>query len=160
MDRDALIARYAGGVDAVRAALAGADDAELDARPADGGWTARECVHHLADSEARSMSRLRQLVAGAEDEIQAYDQDAWAAGLPYHLPIDGALAVLDAVRAYSLTTLGVARPTPTGPRRPGTPSTTSRTPSRAGSRSTPSTRTSTRRRSPPPARSAGAAVTS
>lgn len=106
MDRDALIARYAGGVDAVRTALAGADDAELDARPADGGWTARECVHHLADSEARSMSRLRQLVAGAEDEIQAYDQDAWAAGLPYHLPIDGALAVLEAVRAHSLATLG------------------------------------------------------
>ena len=105
MDRDALIARYAGGVDAVRAALAGADDPELDARPPDGGWTARECVHHLADSEARSMSRLRQLVAGAEDEIQAYDQDAWAAGLPYDLPIDGALAVLEAVRAYSLATL-------------------------------------------------------
>jgi hypothetical protein len=105
MDRDALIARYAGGVDAVRAALAGADDTELDARPSDGGWTARECAHHLADSEARSMSRLRQLVAGAEDEIQAYDQDAWAVGLPYHLPIDGALAVLDAVRAYSLATL-------------------------------------------------------
>ena len=106
MDRDALIARYAGGADAVRAALAGADDAELDARPADGGWTARECVHHLADSEARSMSRLRQLVAGAEGEIQAYDQDAWADGLPYQLPIDSAFAVLEAVRAYSLATLG------------------------------------------------------
>ena len=51
------------------------------------------------------MSRLRQLVAGSEPEIQAYDQDAWAAGLPYHLPIDRALAVLDAVRAYSLLTL-------------------------------------------------------
>ena len=106
MDRDALIAKYAGGVDAVRAALAGADDAELDARPGDGGWTARECAHHLADSEARSMSRLRQLVAGSEPDIQAYDQDAWAAGLPYHLPIDAALAVLEAVRAYSLLTLG------------------------------------------------------
>jgi hypothetical protein len=105
MDRDRLLARYAGGVDAVRAALAGADDAELDARPAEGGWTARECVHHLADSEARSMSRLRQLVVGAEPDIQPYDQDAWADGLPYHLPIDPALAVLAAVRTYSLTTL-------------------------------------------------------
>lgn len=104
-DRDALIDRYAAGYDAVVAALAGATEAELDARPADGGWTAREVVHHLADSESRSMSRLRQVVAGSEPEVQPYDQDAWAEALPYHLPIEPALAVLAAVRAYSLATI-------------------------------------------------------
>jgi hypothetical protein len=104
-DRDALLARYAAGVDAVRAALAGADDAALDARPADGGWTAREVVHHLADSESKSMSRLRQILVGAEPEIQAYDQDAWASTLPYDLPIEPALAVFTAVRSYSVATL-------------------------------------------------------
>lgn len=106
MDRDALLARYASGVDAVRAALDGLDDRELDARPADGGWTAREVVHHLADSESKSMSRLRQILVGAEPEIQAYDQDEWAASLPYDLPIEPALAVFAAVRTYSLATLG------------------------------------------------------
>jgi hypothetical protein len=105
MDRTALLDRYAGGYDAVVAALDGATDAELDARPADGGWTARECVHHLADSEARSMLRLRQLLADDDPVIEPYDQDAWAARLPYDGPVDEPLAVVRAVRAMSLATL-------------------------------------------------------
>ena len=46
-----LIDRYRDGYRAVTAALAGITDAELDKRPAAGAWTAREVVHHLADSE-------------------------------------------------------------------------------------------------------------
>jgi hypothetical protein len=105
MDRRALLDRYAAGYDAVVAALAGADDADLDRRPADGGWTARECVHHLADSEARSMLRLRQLLADDDAVIEVYDQDEWARRLPYSGPIDEPLAVVAAVRALSLATL-------------------------------------------------------
>jgi len=105
VDRSALLDRYAAGADAVADALAGASDAELDARPADGGWTAREVAHHLADSEARSMLRLRQLLAEDAPAIEVYDQDAWAARLPYDGPVDEPLAVLRAVRALSLSTL-------------------------------------------------------
>lgn len=105
MDRDALLARYAAGFDAVAGALAGATDAELDARPADGGWTAREVVHHLADSESRSLLRLRQLLAEDDPVIEAYDQDAWAERLSYDGPVDEPLAVVSAVRAMSLATL-------------------------------------------------------
>jgi hypothetical protein len=105
VDRAGLVDRYAEGAAAVRAALEGASEAELDARPPDGGWTAREVVHHLADSEARSMIRLRQLLAEDSAEIQVYDQDEWAARLPYSGPIDAPLAVLDAVRSFSLLTL-------------------------------------------------------
>lgn len=105
MDRDALLDRYAGGLDAVTDALDGASTAELDARPADGGWTAREVVHHLADSEARSMLRLRQLLAEDAPAIEVYDQDRWAATLHYDGPLDEPLAVLRAVRASSLATL-------------------------------------------------------
>jgi len=105
VDHAALVERYAAGYDAVVAALDGATDAELDARPVDGGWTARECVHHLADSEARSMLRLRSLLADDDPVIEAYDQDAWAARLPYDGPIDAPLAVVRAVRGLSLATL-------------------------------------------------------
>lgn len=104
-DLDALLDRYAAGHGAVVDALAGATDDELDARPADGGWTARECTHHLADSEARSMLRLRQLLAEDAPSIEAYDQDAWARRLPYDGPVDEPLAVVEAVRALSLATL-------------------------------------------------------
>lgn len=105
MDRDALIDRYAAGYEAVVDALAGATDVELDARPADGGWTAREVVHHLADSESRSMLRLRQVLAEDSPDIQAYDQDLWATRLPYDDRIDVPLAVVAAVRGLSLATL-------------------------------------------------------
>ena len=105
MDRRALLDRYAAGYDAVVDALAGVTDAELDVRPADGGWTARECVHHLADSEARSMLRLRQLLADDDPVIEGYDQDEWARRLPYDGPVDEPLAVVRAVRALSMATL-------------------------------------------------------
>jgi len=35
----------------------------VDARPALGKWSAREIVHHLADSEMTSAIRLRRLIA-------------------------------------------------------------------------------------------------
>ncbi len=105
VDLDALLDRYAAGHQAVVDALAGATDAELDNQPADGGWTARECVHHLADSESRSMIRLRQLLAEDEPVIQAYDQDEWARRLPYEGRVEEPLAVVAAVRAFSLATL-------------------------------------------------------
>jgi hypothetical protein len=110
MDRDALLARYAAGTDAVGEALAGATDDELDRRPADGGWTARQVVHHLADAEARSMLRLRQLLADDHAVIEAYDQDGWAERLPYDGPVEEPLAVVAAVRAVSLATLGLLGP--------------------------------------------------
>ena len=61
--RAELIARYKDGYREVAAALDGATDEELDARPGPGQWTAREVVHHLADSEMMSAIRLRLLVA-------------------------------------------------------------------------------------------------
>lgn len=66
MDRERrteLLARYRAGVDEVDAALVGADGADLDAVPSDGGWTARMVIHHLADSESNSYLRVRKLLA-------------------------------------------------------------------------------------------------
>jgi hypothetical protein len=63
--RQELIDRYADGHRVVLDAVCGATDRELDARPPDGSWTAREVVHHLADSEMTSAIRLRRLLAEA-----------------------------------------------------------------------------------------------
>ena len=67
----------------VEAALAGPSDAELDARPADGGWTARETAHHIADSEITSAIRLRRLIAEDEPAIIGYDGNVFAQRLYY-----------------------------------------------------------------------------
>ena len=102
-DRTRLLARYRAGADAVDAALAGVTDGELDRRPSDGGWTARQVAHHLADSEAMAYIRLRRLIADADPVvIHGYDEPRWAERLHYDRPIDDAIGVVRAVRAASL----------------------------------------------------------
>jgi DinB superfamily len=96
--RQELIARYKDGYRAVSEALAGASDAELDAHPAPGKWSAREIVHHLADSEMNGALRLRVLVAGPERVVLAYDQDQFARALYYGRPIDASLQAFKAAR--------------------------------------------------------------
>jgi hypothetical protein len=101
-ERTTLIDRYRLGVADVADAVAGITDAELDRRPpGDGEWTAREVVHHLADSESMAYIRLRRLIAEDEPLIQGYDEPEWARRLHYDRPIAASLAVLAAVRAAS-----------------------------------------------------------
>jgi len=42
------------------------------------GWTPRQVIHHLADSEAQSYARLRRLIAEPGTTIQGYDEGKWA----------------------------------------------------------------------------------
>ena len=107
MDNAALIDRYEAGPAEVRDALAGITTAELDLRPAPGAWTAREVVHHLADSETTSCLRLRRMLAMEQPELQNYDEAAWAAEprLAYDGPTEPPLAVLEAVRAATTVLL-------------------------------------------------------
>ena len=105
-ERSLLIERYRNGTAAVEAAVTGITEAELDRRPpGDGEWTAREVIHHLADSESMSYIRLRRLIAEDDPLIQGYDEPEWARRLHYDRPIEPSLAVLSAVRAASLQLL-------------------------------------------------------
>jgi len=100
-DRATRLDHYAAGADAVDAALGGASDDDLDRRPPSGEWTAREIVHHLADSESMAYIRLRRLVAEDDPIIHGYDEPEWARRLHYDRPIEASLAVVRAVRAAS-----------------------------------------------------------
>src|SRR5438128_12663542 len=98
-ERDALVQRYTQGHSVVVEALAGITPAELDARH--DGWTAREVVHHLADSEMTSAIRLRRLLAEDRPAINAYDEAEFARRLHYDRPIEPSL---EAFKAARLTT--------------------------------------------------------
>ena len=77
---------------------------ELDASNG-GGWTARQIIHHVADSEAQSYARLRRLVAEPGTQIQGYDEAGWGENetLGYKdLPISHSIDVFKAVRGSSL----------------------------------------------------------
>lgn len=93
-----LITRYKDGHRVVAAALAGITEAELDARPAPGKWSAREIVHHLADSEMTSAIRLRLLIAEERAAIRAYDEAEFARKLHYDRPIASSLLAFEAAR--------------------------------------------------------------
>ena len=83
------------------------EESDLDKTAGD-GWTPRQVIHHLADSEAQSYARLRRLVAEPGTGIQGYDEDKWAhsSTLGYQeLPIELSLNVFKAVRASSLMIL-------------------------------------------------------
>jgi hypothetical protein len=99
-ERQDLIARYKVGYDEVIDSLKDFPAAELTAHPLPGKWSAREIVHHLADSETAAAIRLRRLLCEENPVIQGYDQDEYAVRLKYnerdHAP---ALEAFHAARA-------------------------------------------------------------
>ena len=79
-------------------------ESQLDARSGE-GWSARQVIHHVADSEAQSYARLRRLIAEPGTQIQGYDEASWGENetLGYKdLPIAQSIDVFKAVRASSL----------------------------------------------------------
>jgi hypothetical protein len=98
--RAALLARYKLGYQEVAATVQGLSEAELDAAPLAGdGWTPRQIVHHLADSEMTSALRLRRLLAEEQPVLASYDEEAFARNLYYDRPIAASLEALRAARA-------------------------------------------------------------
>jgi hypothetical protein len=96
--REELVAQYKDGYRVVAEAVVGATDKDLDARPAPNKWSAREIVHHLADSEMTAAVRLRLLIGSANPNIVGYDQDEFARRLHYDRPIEASLEAFAAAR--------------------------------------------------------------
>lgn len=90
-ERERMIALYRDGYRAVVESLQKATEEELDGRAAPGKWSAREIVHHLADSEMTAAVRLRLLLGSDRPTIHAYDQDEFARRLHYDRPHESSL---------------------------------------------------------------------
>ncbi len=73
-ERERMIALYRDGYRAVAEALHNATEDQLGAKPAPDKWSARDIVHHLADSEMTAAIRLRRLLAEDRPTIHGYDQ--------------------------------------------------------------------------------------
>jgi hypothetical protein len=98
-ERRNLLARYRDGPLVVEEALARIGEAGLDRDAAGEGWTPRQIVHHLADSEMTSAIRLRRLIAEEHPQIQGYDEPEYARRLFYDRPVGPSLEALKAARA-------------------------------------------------------------
>ena len=61
-----------------REAVRGLDDAQLDTRYREGGWTVRQVVHHVPDSHMHCFIRFRLALTEDEPLVKPYDEVKWA----------------------------------------------------------------------------------
>jgi hypothetical protein len=82
----------------LREAVAGLTDAQLDTPYREEGWTARQVVHHLADSHIHAYVRTKRALTEDWPEVKTYHEAAWAELADSRwLPIDGSLTLLEAL---------------------------------------------------------------
>lgn len=83
---------------ALRQAVAGLTDAQLDTPYRPGGWTVRQVVHHVADSHLNSYTRFKLALTEEVPTVKPYDEARWAE-LPdgKAAPVDLSLTLLDAM---------------------------------------------------------------
>ena len=82
---------------ALREAVTGLSEAQLDTPYREGGWSLRQVVHHLADSHMNALVRFKWALTEVDPMIKAYDERAWAELPDARLPIEVSLRLLDAL---------------------------------------------------------------
>ena len=72
------IAEWAGLPENMRRALAALPPNGLDTPYREGGWTARQVVHHVADSHLNAYTRIKLALTEANPTIKTYEEQLWA----------------------------------------------------------------------------------
>jgi hypothetical protein len=105
--RAACVARIAAAPAALRAAVAGLSDAQLDTPYRPGGWTVRQVVHHVPDSHLNAYVRIRLALTENTPTIKPYEEARWAE-LPdaRTLPIEASLGLLEGLHVRWVALLG------------------------------------------------------
>ena len=83
----------------LRAAVSGLSDAQLDTPYREGGWTVRQVVHHLADSHANAYISVKLALTEDWPTVKTYDEAAWAKLADSREPIQGSLAIYEALHS-------------------------------------------------------------
>ena len=96
--RRSCIERIEAAPGAVRRAVEGLTEAQLDTRYRDGGWTVRQVVHHLPDSHLNAYTRFRLALTEPTPTIRPYFEHLWAELADARTaPIELSLALLEAL---------------------------------------------------------------
>jgi hypothetical protein len=96
--RATLIADIEQAPAALRAAVRGLDQQQLDTPYRDGGWTVRQVVHHVPESHMNAYIRFKLALTEDQPTIKPYEQQLWAE-LPdvKSTPIEVSLALMDSL---------------------------------------------------------------
>lgn len=96
---------------ALRAAVAGMSEAQLDSTYRAGSWTLRQVVHHVADSHVNSYTRFRLALTEDHPRIKAYDEKKWAElDDAREMPVEVSLQLLDALHSRWVALLRSLKP--------------------------------------------------
>jgi hypothetical protein len=105
-NRDTVLARFQEGPELLEQAVAGLQEPELDASPAQGGWTIRQIVHHLADGDDLWKVGLKAAFGDEDGEFDfswygSHSQQEWARRWNYTArSLDSSIAFIKAVRVH------------------------------------------------------------
>jgi hypothetical protein len=81
---------------AIRAAVQGLSPEQLDTPYRDGGWNARQVVHHVPESHMNAYIRFKLALTEDEPTIKPYAEDGWARLADVQTtPVEISLALLD-----------------------------------------------------------------
>jgi hypothetical protein len=99
-DRARRIDAIAAAPAALRAAVAGLTEEQLDTPYRPGGWTVGQVVHHVPDSHVNAYVRFKLALTEDTPTIKPYDEAAWARlGDVKAVPVATSLALLEALHA-------------------------------------------------------------
>jgi hypothetical protein len=106
-----LIAAYEGGIDDLRAAVAGMTNEQVLARPVPGSWSTVECVGHVADTEIFFTDRIVRTVAMDRPLLMSADEKLYIERLDYQsFDLEEQLALFTALRRHAARILRAQPP--------------------------------------------------
>jgi hypothetical protein len=76
--REKWIQEIAAAPAAMRDAVKGLSDGQLDTPSRDGGWTVRQVVHHVPESHMNAYIRFKLALTEDQPTIKTYEEDRWA----------------------------------------------------------------------------------
>jgi uncharacterized damage-inducible protein DinB len=104
-ERQAAIDAMAAAPAALRAAVRGLTEAQLDTPYRPGGWSVRQVIHHVADSHMNAYLRFKFALTEDNPTIKPYDQDTWVALADSALPPTVSLDLVEAMHTRLVTLL-------------------------------------------------------
>jgi hypothetical protein len=95
----ALVARIESLPSRVEALVKNFTPKHLDTPYRDGGWTARQVLHHISDSHTNAYIRLKWTITESTPTIKAYDEKLWAVTPETKLDPSISIQLLKAIHA-------------------------------------------------------------
>src|SRR5688500_5066893 len=96
---------------ALRAAVRGLSEAQLNTPYRGGGWAVRHVVHHVPESHLNAFVRFKLALTEDNPTIKPYNEDAWSKlGDVPRAPIETSLALLEALHERWVTLLDTLGP--------------------------------------------------